>query len=111
MEVGGDFLDMLWWDTVCCAPYGEGWQGLLSSHSLVRRLQLLLGEFLCVMFIYFVHEILIVSLLDERDDSSWAFGGAAVVLAFVEKLLALVDGEIWFEREGVANLACQKRRT
>ena len=46
------------------------------------------------MSIYFVHEILIISVLDERDDSSWAFGGAAVVLAFVEK--ALVREMFWW---------------
>ena len=33
VEVGGDFLDVLGWDTVCGAPYGEGWQGVLVSRD------------------------------------------------------------------------------
>ena len=52
---------------------------------------------------YVVHKVLIVSLLDQRGDSSWAFGRAAVVLAFVEEVVSWKD-VLWRGMEGERGL-------
>ena len=64
-------------------PIRGGIAGIASKWTgVLVRLLVARGASMAMVSIYLVHEILVVSLLDERDDSSWAFGGAAVILAF-----------------------------
>lgn len=100
VEVGGDFGDVLGWDAVGGAADGEGGEVgfLFGAVGRLRFADLFWGKRwgwirACNEWkskrgredgegAYPLHEVLVVGLFDERDDSAWGGGCAAVVLAF-----------------------------